>query len=63
MTAMIAPTGIASGTVEQARRRLYDAECALHAARQARVDSWVAAAANHLHLAIVTLDELQHAAA
>ena len=32
--------------------RLYDAECALHQARQTQVDAWVAAAADKLHLAI-----------
>ena len=35
--------------VDQAAVRLYDAECALHIARQTRVDLWINAAADHLH--------------
>ena len=42
--------------VDAAACRLYDAECALHAARQTRVDAWIAAAADHLHQAVVQLD-------
>lgn len=33
--------------------RMYRAECALHAARQAHIDSWVAAAYDRLHEAIL----------
>ena len=33
-------------------RELYDAECALHYARQTHVDAWIAAAAAKLHQAI-----------
>jgi hypothetical protein len=43
--------------VAAAERRLYDAETALHAARQSGVDAWVAAAYDRLHEAI-----LEHAA-
>ena len=41
--------------VDQAAVRLYDAECALHIARQTRVDLWINAAADHLHLAVLEL--------
>jgi hypothetical protein len=37
---------------------MYDAETALHAARQTHVDAWIAAAYDHLHAAI-----LEHTAA
>jgi hypothetical protein len=37
---------------EVAARRLYDAEVALHTARQSRVDAWIAAAYDRLHAAI-----------
>ncbi|MGN6605974.1 MAG: hypothetical protein ACTHMS_03045 [Jatrophihabitans sp.] len=33
--------------------RMYRAECALHAARQAHIDAWVAAAYDRLHEAIL----------
>lgn len=39
--------------VAAAATRLYDAEIALHIARQTGVDSWVAAAYDRLHVAIV----------
>ena len=39
--------------VEAAARRMYDAEVALHIARQTGVDEWVKAAADRLHEAIV----------
>lgn len=35
-----------------AARNLYDAECALHAARQSHVNAWIAAANDKLHLAV-----------
>ena len=41
--------------VDQAAGRLYDAECALHFARQTRVDNWINAAADHLHEAVLEL--------
>jgi hypothetical protein len=44
--------------VDDAARALYDAEIALHIARQTGVDHWVSAAYEHLHRAV-----LAHAAA
>ena len=41
--------------VDLATERLYDAECALHFARQTRVDNWINAAADHLHEAVLEL--------
>ena len=41
--------------LEQAAQHLYDAECALHIARQTRVDNWINAAADHLHEAVLEL--------
>ena len=38
--------------VAVAATRLYDAEIALHIARQTRVDAWVAAAYDGLHAAV-----------
>ena len=49
--------------IEQAAQHLYDAECALHIARQTRVDAWITAAADHLHLAVLELDSADHALA
>jgi hypothetical protein len=43
----------ADARVRSAAQHVYDAECALHAARQAHVDAWIAAAADKLHDAIV----------
>jgi hypothetical protein len=42
-----------SPACERASRRLYDAEVALHIARQTGVDEWVSAAADRLHDAVV----------
>lgn len=39
--------------VRVAAQHLYEAECALHAARQTCVDEWVAAAAEKLHDSLV----------
>jgi hypothetical protein len=39
--------------VRVAAAHVYDAECALHAARQAHIDAWIAAAADKLHIAII----------
>ena len=39
--------------IQVAARRLYDAEFALHVARQAKVDTWIAAAYDRLHEAVV----------
>jgi hypothetical protein len=41
---------------EQAVAHVYDAECALHAARQTQVDAWISAASDKLHQAILELD-------
>ena len=40
------------GLLATAARRLYDAECAMHQARQSHIDAWIAAAAEKLHRAI-----------
>jgi hypothetical protein len=42
----------AEDRVKTAATRLYEAEVALHAARQSHVDSWVAAAYDRLHEAV-----------
>ena len=42
----------AEDRVKTAATRMYDAEVALHAARQSHVDSWVAAAYGRLHEAV-----------
>ena len=39
--------------VEAAAQRLYDSECALHAARVTGVDEWITAAAERLHSSLV----------
>ena len=36
-----------------AAEHLYDAECALHNARESRVDAWITAAADKLHQSVV----------
>lgn len=46
---MVTTTTGKSGTAA----KLYDAECALHAAHQTGVDEWISAAADALHLAVV----------
>jgi hypothetical protein len=51
-TRVYLPPGTAGGGLATAATRLYDAEVALHIARQTGVDSWVAAAYDRLHLAI-----------
>jgi hypothetical protein len=43
---------VAEDRVKDAERRMYDAEVALHAARQSKVDSWVAAAYDRMHDAV-----------
>jgi hypothetical protein len=43
---------MAEDRVRTAATRMYDAEVALHAARQSHVDSWVAAAYDRLHEAV-----------
>jgi hypothetical protein len=66
MTAMISIDLAQADTRARAgARHVYDAECALHAAQQTHVDSWIAAAADKLHEAIVehlsALDALNEA--
>ena len=39
--------------VQMAACRLYDAECALHAARQSHIDPWIRSAGDKLHEAVV----------
>jgi len=39
--------------VAAAAQHLYEAECALHTAHQSHVDSWIAAASDRLHEAVV----------
>lgn len=46
-----------------AARALYNAEVHLHAARQSRVDEWIAAAAARLHDAISRYDAIVQTAA
>jgi hypothetical protein len=47
-------SNIRTSRVRAAASRLYDAECALHAAHQSGVDAWIAAASAKLHDAVVT---------
>ena len=42
-----------SARISVAADHMYRAECALHAARQAQVDGWVAAAYDRLHEAVL----------
>jgi hypothetical protein len=49
--------------VHVAARELYEAELALHDAHQTRVDAWIAAAADHLHRAVVRYESALAAAA
>ncbi|HEV7206536.1 MAG TPA: hypothetical protein VGN18_18160 [Jatrophihabitans sp.] len=48
-----------SPAVAAAEQRLYDAETALHAARQSGVDAWVAAAYDRLHETILEHDAVR----
>jgi len=58
-------TSSAQQTIDSAnaRRRVFEAETALHAARQTHEDSWIRAAADRLHEALVALNtaEPRHA--
>jgi hypothetical protein len=49
--------------VDAAALRMYDAEFALHAARQTGVDSWIAAAYEKLHAAIAEHTAALHGSA
>jgi len=57
-SAATAPACTDENRVDIAAHRMYDAEVAVHAARQAHVDAWISAAYRQLHEAI-----LEHAAA
>lgn len=48
---------------DHASRQLYDAEFALHIARQSGVDDWIKAAAERLHEAIVAYQSARSPAA
>jgi hypothetical protein len=60
MSSIHAATAEEHRALEIARARVYDAECALHAARQTHVDAWIAAAADHLHQALQSLDTIEN---
>jgi len=44
---------------ERTARELYEAEVALHHARQSGVDRWVGAAGDHLHIALVRYERAE----
>ena len=47
--------------VEMTAHELYEAECALHDARQTESEAWIKAAGDHLHAAICRhLDAIEH---
>ena len=48
---------------ERTARELYEAEVALHHARQSGVDRWVGAAGDHLHIALVRYERAEAALA
>jgi hypothetical protein len=48
-------TGSSVSASDQAEQRVYDAECALHAARSSGIDAWVRAAYDKLHEAVLRL--------
>jgi WhiB family redox-sensing transcriptional regulator len=52
MTTIHAPQPGNPDRVDAAARRLYDAECALHAAHHSHVEEWIAAANEKLHEAV-----------
>jgi hypothetical protein len=55
MSSSALDSSVSTGTADRlatAATRLYDAEIALHIARQTGVDSWVAAAYDRLHQAV-----------
>ena len=49
----MASTTVLNPERDSAARALYDAEVALHAARQTQVDEWIRAAADRLHDAVL----------
>ena len=52
MTSTMSNTRVDNEPLQAAARRLYDAETALHAARQTHVDAWISAAGDRLHDAV-----------
>jgi hypothetical protein len=56
------PAALTRVRVAVAAQRLFDAEGALHIAHQTRVDSWIAAAYDRLHEAIMEYEAARHAA-
>ena len=48
---------------ERTARELYEAEVALHHARQSGVDRWVGAAGDHLHIALARYERAEAALA
>jgi len=58
MTAMTAQAGT-DQLLTSAAAHLYDAECALSAARETGYDAWIAAAADKLHQAVVWYEALR----
>jgi hypothetical protein len=57
-----ASTDEAIDQLHGAARELYEAELALHDAHQTHVDSWIAAAGDHLHRAVVRYESILAAA-
>lgn len=53
MTTIIAPTAGSDQLIKDAAAHLYDAECALSTARATGDDTWIAAAADKLHQAVI----------
>lgn len=65
MTTTLSRAASAAAARDLAAEHLYGAESALHAARQTGIDSWIRAAADRLHEAVVAFEaadlELDHA--
>jgi hypothetical protein len=53
----VASSRRAEDWVRAAAGNLFDAECALHVARQSHVDAWIAAASDRLHDAVLEHDQ------
>lgn len=52
-TCVATGSGRGGDRLRGAAEHLYEAECALHTARQSGVDSWISAAYDHLHSVVV----------
>ena len=59
MTTITAPAAATDQSITGAAAHLYDAECALSAARATGDDAWIAAAADKLHQAVVWYEALR----